>query len=291
MAIETLSLHCCFGGWQGFYSHASRTTGKTMKFAVFVPPQAEHQKRPVLTYLAGLTCTEETFPIKAGAQRLAADLGLILVAPDTSPRGTDFPGQADSWDFGLGAGFYLDATRPPWSQHWRMGSYVTRELPEIIGADFPADMTRQGIFGHSMGGHGALISALRSPGQYKSLSAFAPICAPSQCPWGNKAFTGYLGEDKALWHEHDASELVARKPFPGEILIDQGLDDKFLAEQLHPHLFEAAARKSGQRLTLRRHAGYDHGYFFIQSFMEDHLHHHAAVLCDNVTALSPSRGR
>lgn len=278
MAIETLSLHCCFGGWQGFYSHASRTTGKTMKFAVFVPPQAEHQKRPVLTYLAGLTCTEETFIIKAGAQRLAAELGLILVAPDTSPRGTDFPGQADSWDFGLGAGFYVDATEAPWSAHWRMQSYISEELPAVIGAHFPADMSRQGIFGHSMGGHGALVTALRKPERYRSLSAFAPICAPSQCPWGVKAFSGYLGSDKGTWAEYDATELVRRRPFHSEILIDQGSDDKFLAEQLHPHLFEAAAGAAGQKLTLRRHAGYDHGYFFIQTFMDDHLRHHHRLL-------------
>jgi len=280
MTITTLAKHACFGGWQGFYSHASREIGLEMKVAVFVPPQAEHGKCPVLTYLAGLTCTEETFPIKAGAQRVAADLGIILVAPDTSPRGTDFPGQADSWDFGVGAGFYLDATQAPWSQHWRMGSYVTKELPELIGQNFPADMARQGIFGHSMGGHGALVSALRNPQQYRSLSALAPIAAPSQCPWGQKAFSGYLGNDKAAWSAYDATELVARYPFHGEILIDQGLDDKFLPEQLHPHLFEAAARQVGQRLILRRHPGYDHGYFFIETFIEDHLRHHAAALSD-----------
>ncbi|HVJ40253.1 MAG TPA: S-formylglutathione hydrolase [Dongiaceae bacterium] len=279
MSLSTLSKHACFGGWQGFYSHASREIGLEMKFAVFVPPQAEHQKRPVLTYLAGLTCTEETFIIKAGAQRLAAELGLILVAPDTSPRGTDFPGQADSWDFGVGAGFYIDATQSPWSQHWRMGSYITKELPQVIAANFPADMEYQGIFGHSMGGHGALVLALRNPHLYRSLSAFAPICAPTRCPWGFKAFSGYLGDDKAGWTQYDATELVADHAFSGEILIDQGLDDKFLAEQLHPHLFEAAARKAGQKLVLRRHAGYDHGYFFIQTFMEDHLRHHASVLC------------
>jgi len=278
MSIETLSLHCCFGGWQGFYSHASQEIGRTMKFAVFVPPQAEHQKRPVLTYLAGLTCTEETFIIKAGAQRLAAELGLILVAPDTSPRGTDFPGQADSWDFGVGAGFYVDAVQAPWSAHWRMQSYVSEELPKVIAAHFPADMSRQGIFGHSMGGHGALVTALRKPARYRSLSAFAPIAAPSQCPWGIKAFSGYLGSDKSLWAEYDATELVKRRPFAGEILIDQGMDDKFLAEQLHPHLFEAAAASSGQQLVLRRHAGYDHGYFFIQTFMDDHLRHHHRLL-------------
>jgi S-formylglutathione hydrolase len=280
MTITTLSKHACFGGWQGFYSHTSREIGLEMKVAVFVPPQAEQGKCPVLTYLAGLTCTEETFPIKAGAQRVAAELGIILVAPDTSPRGTDFPGQAESWDFGVGAGFYLDATQAPWSQHWRMGSYVTQELPELIGHNFPADMTHQGIFGHSMGGHGALVAALRNPQQYRSLSALAPIAAPSQCPWGQKAFNGYLGSDKAAWAAYDATELVARYPFHGEILIDQGLDDKFLPEQLHPHLFEAAAKRVGQRLTLRRHPGYDHGYFFIETFIEDHLRHHAAALCD-----------
>jgi S-formylglutathione hydrolase len=278
MTITTLSKHACFGGWQGFYSHASREIGLEMKLAVFLPPQAAHQKCPTLTYLAGLTCTEETFPIKAGAQRVAAELGLILVAPDTSPRGTDIPGQADSWDFGVGAGFYLDATQPPWSSHWRMGSYVTKELPELIAANFPADTAQQGIFGHSMGGHGALVSALRNPGQYRSLSALAPIAAPSQCPWGQKAFGGYLGSDRAAWADYDATELVSRHPFSGEILIDQGVDDKFLAEQLHPHLFEATAKQVGQRLILRRQPGYDHGYFFIQSFIEDHLRHHAAVL-------------
>jgi S-formylglutathione hydrolase len=278
MTIETLSLHCCFGGWQGFYSHASREIGRPMKFAVFVPPQAEHEKRPMVTYLAGLTCTEETFPIKAGAQRLAAELGLILVAPDTSPRGTDFPGQADSWDFGIGAGFYVDATVAPWSAHWRMQSYISRELPEIIAAHFPADGKRHGIFGHSMGGHGALVTALRNPDRYRSVSALAPIAAPSQCPWGIKAFNGYLGPDKALWADYDATELVKRRQFGNEILIDQGLDDKFLAEQLHPHLLEAAAKSSGQQLTLRRHPGYDHGYFFIQTFMDDHLRHHHRLL-------------
>jgi S-formylglutathione hydrolase len=280
MTMETLAEHGCFGGRQGFYSHASAETGTTMRFAVFVPPQAASgRKLPVLTYLAGLTCTEETFPIKAGAQRVAAELGLILVAPDTSPRGTDIPGQADAWDFGLGAGFYLDATQAPWSKNWRMGAYVTRELPALVAAQFPADLSRQGIFGHSMGGHGALVSALRNPGQYRSLSALAPIAAPSQCPWGHKAFTGYLGTDKTAWASYDATELLtARGPFPGPILIDQGLDDKFLAEQLHPHLFEQAARQAGLQLTLRRHKGYDHGYFFIQSFIEDHLRHHAARL-------------
>ncbi len=200
---------------------------------------------PVLYYLAGLTCTEETFAIKAGAQRVAAELGLMLIAPDTSPRGANIPGEADSWDFGLGAGFYVDATREPWSRHYRMYSYVTRELPELIAAKFPADTARQGIFGHSMGGHGALVCALKNPGRYRSLSAFAPIAAPMRCPWGKKAFKGYLGDDQAQWQEYDSSVLVKRAPFPGAILVDQGLADKFLADQLYPEVFEAACRESG----------------------------------------------
>jgi S-formylglutathione hydrolase len=276
--VETLARHRCFGGWQGFYRHASREIGLPMRFAVFVPPQAEHGKVPVLTYLAGLTCTEETFPIKAGAQRLAAELGLMLVAPDTSPRGTDFPGQADKWDFGVGAGFYVDATEQPWSQHWRMYSYVNHELPAVIAANFPADAARQGIFGHSMGGHGALISALKNPERYRSVSAFAPICAPMRCPWGEKAFGGYLGADRNTWAAYDATELLSLKPFHSEILIDQGLDDEFLNEQLHPVLFEKAAVKVGQPVELRMHQGYNHGYYFIQSFMADHLKRHAAAL-------------
>jgi S-formylglutathione hydrolase len=249
-----------------------------MKFAVYQPPQAASGRVPVLYYLAGLTCTEETFANKAGAQRVAAELGLILVAPDTSPRGANIPGEADSWDFGLGAGFYLDASREPWSKHYRMYSYVTRELPELIAAKFAADNSRQGIFGHSMGGHGALICALKNPGQYRSVSAFAPIAAPMRCPWGQKAFNGYLGDDQAAWRSYDASELVKRAPYPGAILVDQGLADKFLTDQLFPEVFEAACRDSGQRLTLRRQEGYDHGYFFISTFMEDHLRHHSGQL-------------
>jgi S-formylglutathione hydrolase len=262
-AIETLSRHRCFGGWQGFYRHSSREIGLPMRFSVYIPPQAERSKVPVLTYLAGLTCTEETFPIKAGAQRLAAELGLMLVAPDTSPRGTDFPGQSDSWDFGIGAGFYVDATAEPWAKHWRMYSYVNHELPDLIAANFPSDIQRQGIFGHSMGGH----------------SALAPIAAPMQCPWGEKAFTGYLGKDRAAWRNYDATELLQVQPFHSDILIDQGLDDEFLAEQLHPHLFEKAAVKVGQAVELRLHQGYSHGYYFIQTFMADHMRRHAAQLC------------
>lgn len=263
---------------QGYYAHASKEIGLEMHFAVYQPPQAATAKLPVLYYLAGLTCTEDTFVIKAGAQRIAAELGLILVSPDTSPRGANIPGDAESWDFGVGAGFYVDASREPWSKHYRMYSYVTRELPALVAEKFPVDATRQGIFGHSMGGHGALVCALRNPGQYKSLSAFAPITAPMRCPWGKKAFKGYLGDDLETWREYDASELVKRAPFPQTILVDQGLADKFLVDQLYLEVFEAACRDAGQRLTLRRQEGYDHGYFFISTFMEDHLRHHAAQL-------------
>jgi S-formylglutathione hydrolase len=276
--LEILSEHRCFGGRQLFLRHQSREIGLPMKFSVFLPPKAAQQKVPVLTYLAGLTCTEETFMVKAGTQRGAAELGLMLVAPDTSPRGTDIPGQSEDWDFGIGAGFYVDATEAPWSKHWRMYSYVNKELPELIAAEFPADAPRRGVFGHSMGGHGALISALKNPDLYRSVSAFAPIAAPSRCPWGQKAFNGYLGGDKAKWNDYDASVLVAARAFPSEILIDQGLSDQFLKEQLYPEVFEEAATQSGQRLTSRRHAGYDHGYYFIQSFIADHLRHHARLL-------------
>jgi len=276
--MKIISEHKCFDGVQGYYSHDSLEIGLPMRFSVFQPAQARKLKVPVLYYLAGLTCTEETFMIKAGAQRAAAKAGVMLVAADTSPRGANVPGESDSWDFGLGAGFYVDATQAPWSSRYRMYSYVTRELPQIIAEDFPADSGRQGIFGHSMGGHGALVCALRNPGQYRSVSALSPICAPSRCPWGQKAFTGYLGKDKAAWLDYDATELIARDVFDGTILIDQGMADKFLAEQLNPDAFEAACKKARQSLTLRRQAGYDHGYFFISTFVEDHLRHHAAAL-------------
>jgi S-formylglutathione hydrolase len=276
--LETLSAHACFGGTQGFYRHASRACGGPMRFAVFVPPQARTRRVPALFYLAGLTCTEETLTIKAGAQRVAAELGLMLVMPDTSPREPQLPGDRESWDFGIGAGFYVDATRTPWAANYRMFSYVTEELPALIDANFPSDSTRRGVFGHSMGGHGALVCALKRPDLFRSVSAFAPICAPTQCPWGTKAFAGYLGADRAAWRGYDASELVRGKPFAGEILVDQGLADKFLAEQLKPELLEAACAASGQKLRLRRHAGYDHSYYFIQSFVADHLAHHAARL-------------
>nr|WP_034332055.1 S-formylglutathione hydrolase [Herbaspirillum sp. B39] len=280
--LETLSEHGCFGGVQGFYRHAAPAIGLDMRFSVFVPPQAGQggRKLPVLFYLAGLTCTEETFMIKAGAQRVAAELGLILVACDTSPRGAGIAGESDSWDFGVGAGFYLDATQTPWSQRYRMESYVVEDLRRAVLEHFPADPQRMGIFGHSMGGHGALTLALRHRDLYRSVSAFAPIAAPVHCPWGQKAFSHYLGEDQESWQAHDASELMRKlyAPFPQGILIDQGLADKFLIEQLHPERFEAACKEASQPLTLRRHAGYDHGYYFIESFVEDHLRFHHANL-------------
>lgn len=278
MTITTRSTHACFGGTQGFYSHASSSTGTVMNFAVFTPPQVEHGPVPALYYLSGLTCTEETFVIKAGAQRLAAKWGLMLVSCDTSPRGLNLPGEADSWDFGLGAGFYLDATEAPWAPHYRMASYVNAELPALIEANFPARKDKRGLFGHSMGGHGALVSALRHPGQWHSLSAFAPIANPSAVPWGQQAFGRYLGSQADAWKAYDACELLRAATYPGHILVDQGMGDQFLS-QLQPDALEAAAKASGQALTLRRHAGYDHGYFFIQTFMADHLAHHAAVLC------------
>ena len=279
--LVLLSEHACFGGVQRFYSHFSEETGLPMRFGIYLPPQAQQGPVPALVYLAGLTCTEETFAIKAGAQRLAAEHGLALITPDTSPRGAGLQGEADHWDFGVGAGFYLDATEAPWSGHWRMESWLLQELLPLTAHKLGIDGERLGLFGHSMGGHGALTLALRHPGVFKSVSAFAPICAPMQCPWGRNAFSRYLGLETPAWKAHDATELMAQQaqaPYPGGILIDQGLGDKFLAEQLHPHLFEAACAGVGQPLTLRRHAGYDHGYYFIQTFMADHLaHHHRAL--------------
>jgi S-formylglutathione hydrolase len=276
--VERLSEHACFGGTQGFYRHDSDVIGLPMKFGVYVPPQAAQGPVPVLVYLAGLTCTEETFAIKAHAQEHAARHGLMLVTPDTSPRGTGVAGADAAWDFGDGAGFYLDATQAPWAPRWRMASYVTQELQAIIAREFPADITRTGLFGHSMGGHGALTLALKNPGLYRSVSAIAPIAAPSQCPWGHKAFGGYLGDDRAAWAAYDATELVKSGAKAPPLLVDQGLADKFLAEQLHPHLFEEACRAAGQPLTLRRHEGYDHGYYFIQTVVGDHVAHHAKQL-------------
>jgi len=275
--MELLSQHGAFGGSQRFYRHASSEIGLAMRFALFVP----EKPKALLVFLAGLTCTEETFTMKAGAQAVAAELGLALLMPDTSPRGANVEGESASWDFGVGAGFYLDATQPPWAAHWRMESYLTKELLPLVRGQLDLAGAPLGIFGHSMGGHGALTLALRHPGLFGSVSAFAPICAPTQCPWGHKAFSGYLGEDRKLWDRHDASELMrvqTRAPYPGGILIDQGLADKFLAEQLHPEIFETACAAVGQPLTLRRHADYDHGYYFIASFVDEHLRHHAAQL-------------
>ncbi len=278
MALETISRQRCFGGIQGFYQHLSEQTATPMRFSVYVPPAAENGPVPVLYYLAGLTCTEETAAIKAGAQRHASRHGLMLVMPDTSPRGAGIDGEEDDWDFGTGAGFYLDATRPPWSANYRMYSYVTEELPAIVDSHFPSTPDARGVFGHSMGGHGALTIALKNPGRYGSVSAFAPICAPTQCPWGEKAFRNYLGDDTDSWREYDAASLVADVRLDGVILIDQGTEDQFLSEQLRPEQFASACAQSGQRLDLRMQPGYDHSYYFIQSFMGDHIAHHAAAL-------------
>ncbi|ODU45526.1 MAG: S-formylglutathione hydrolase [Lysobacteraceae bacterium SCN 69-123] len=277
MAIETLSAQRCFGGVQGFYRHESKACGGPMQFGVYMPPQPG--PRPVLFYLAGLTCSPETFAIKAGAQRVAAELGLVLVMPDTSPRDTGIEGATGDWEFGEAAGFYLDATQAPWSARFNMQRYLLEELLPAVAANFQVDMQRCGVFGHSMGGHGALTLALKNPSVFRSCSAFAPIVAPSQVPWGQKAFPRYLGEDRAAWRAYDATALVEDgHRFSGELLIDQGLDDKFLDAQLKPELFEAACAQAGQALRVRRHAGYDHSYWFIQSFVEDHLRHHAAAL-------------
>jgi S-formylglutathione hydrolase len=280
VTVETLSTHACHGGTQGFYKHASTAIGLPMAFGVFTPPHAKEAPCPVLVWLAGLTCTHETFAIKAGGQRLAAELGLVLVTPDTSPRDTGIAGADAHWDFGHGAGFYLDATAEPWRQRFRMESYVVEELTALLRADFAAtcDVDRLGVFGHSMGGHGALTLALRHPDVYRSVSAFAPVAAPMRCPWGEKAFTGYLGLDRGAWAEHDAAALVASGKRASPILVDQGLADQFLAEQLRIDDFEAACRAAGQPLELRRHGGYDHGYWFVQTFVEDHLRHHAQAL-------------
>ena len=255
-----------------------------MRFALFVPPHVSDASLPMLMFLAGLTCTEETFTIKAGAQRMVAELGIALLMPDTSPRGANLPGEADAWDFGIGAGFYLDATREPWAKHWRMESYLIRELLPLTVEAFRIDASRIGVFGHSMGGHGALTLALRHPGRFASVSAFAPVAAAMQSPWGKKAFSGYFGDGVELWARHDASVLMSRQlasPFPQGVLIDQGLADPFLNEQLHLPTFEAACRDVGQPLKLRYHEGYDHGYYFISTFVDDHLRFHHARLKRN----------
>jgi S-formylglutathione hydrolase len=278
VALEKRSESLCFGGRLGVYAHQSHETGTEMSFSVYLPPAAESGKCPTLYYLAGLTCTPDTFVQKAGAQRVASELGLILIAPDTSPRGAGIPGEDTDWDFGTGAGFYLDATQAPWSKNYRMGSYVNEELPALVAENFPVKPGAQGIMGHSMGGHGAMVSALRHPGKWQSVSALSPICHPVDVPWGHKAFGNYLGPDQSPWQEYDSSVLMARRAFPGPVLVDQGLADQFLAVQLRPEALEAAAAKSGQVLNLRRHEGYDHSYWFIQTVIEDHLRHHAREL-------------
>ncbi|HXE77498.1 MAG TPA: S-formylglutathione hydrolase [Rhodanobacter sp.] len=276
--LETLSEQRCHGGVQGFYRHPSQACGGDMRFALFLPPQAKVRSCALLYFLAGLTCSEETATVKAGAQRLAAQFGLALVMPDTSPRATGIAGATDDWELGEGAGFYLDATQEPWSARFRMEEYLTLELPALLAANFPLDVARSGLCGHSMGGHGALTLAFRHPRRYQSVSALAPIVAPSRVPWGRKAFTAYLGPDEAGWSAHDACALVARQRFPGTILIDQGEADAYLAEQLQPELFEQACAAAGQPLLLRRHPGYDHSYYFVTSFIDDHLRHHATAL-------------
>ncbi len=282
MAIETLSETNCFGGRIGFYKHASESNDCDMQFSVFVPPHAAHGPVPLLTFLSGLTCTEENFMVKSGAQRVAASLGIMLVSPDTSPRGDGVPDDPDGdYDFGLGAGFYVNATEAPWSQHYNMYDYVTQELPRLIFDNFPADPERHGLSGHSMGGHGALTIGLQNARLYKSLSAFAPICTTLDSPWGQKALGYYLGRDSSRWLAHDACEVARNASHAGhydKILVDQGADDPFLKEQLKPELFEAACAQSGLPLDLRIHEGYDHGYYFISTFIEEHLRFHAERL-------------
>ena len=280
MPLTTRSEHACAGGRVGFYSRHSEAIGLEARFAVFLPPQALAGERvPALYALAGLTCNEETFLTKSGASRLAAERGIAIVACDTSPRGAGIDGEDQDWDFGTGAGFYLDATEAPWSAHYRMRSHVARELPGWVEADFPISPDRRGIIGHSMGGHGALVLALSEPGRWASVSALSPIANPAAVPWGEKAFSRYLGADRAAWAAHDATLLLrAGHVHPGTILVDQGEADQFLASQLHPEALEQAASAAGQSLRLRRHRGYDHSYWFIQTMIEDHLTHHAAAL-------------
>jgi S-formylglutathione hydrolase len=278
ISLDLISEHQSYGGIVGFYLHRSQVCNSEMRFSIYQPPQAKSQSVPVLYFLSGLTCTEENFMAKAGAQQVAAKYGLAIVVPDTSPRHTGIAGEDDDWDFGTGAGFYVDATEPPWRSHYNMYSYVTTELPTLIAANFPVESDLQGICGHSMGGHGALVCALRNPNRYRSVSAFAPIAAPMQCPWGQKAFSGYLGENRENWCAYDASELVLNRQFHSPILIDVGTSDRFLHEQLKPEIFEQACTKVGQPLILRRQEGYDHSYYFIATFIGEHIRHHAQAL-------------
>lgn len=277
--METVSQTRSHGGTQGIYRHASAATGTDMVFSVFVPPHDEGTKLPVVWYLSGLTCTHANVTEKGEFRAVCAELGLIFVAPDTSPRGEEVPDDPDgTYDFGLGAGFYVNATRDPFARHYRMRDYIERELPELIAARFPADMERQGITGHSMGGHGALTLSLRNPGRFRSTSAFAPIVSPMHCPWGTKALSGYLGDDRALWADYDACALIdagARLP---DLLVDQGDADPFLADQLKTHLLAEACERAGQKATIRMQPGYDHSYYFISTFMAGHLRWHAGRL-------------
>lgn len=279
MPLEVVSQSRCFDGTQFVFRHVSSETGTPMRFAAYLPPQAAAGPVPVVWFLSGLTCTEENFTVKAGAQRVASELGLMLVAPDTSPRGEDVPDDPEgAYDLGLGAGFYVDASQEPWRKTYRMRSYLERELPALIGTELPADMTRQGIMGHSMGGHGALTIALRNPGRFAAVSAFAPIASPLNCPWGEKALTAYLGPDRDRWRDYDACALIEDGARVPDILVDQGTEDGFLETQLKPQLLEAVCARAGIPLTLRMRSGYDHSYYFIATFMEDHLRWHGERL-------------
>lgn len=277
---KVLETHACFGGALSVYEHDSAALGCAMKFSVFLPPQAKDGPVPFITFLSGLTCTHDNFTTKAGAYKAAAEQGVAIIAPDTSPRGDDVPDD-EGYDFGQGAGFYINATQEPWAKNFKMERYITDELNALMCSEFPLDPARQGICGHSMGGHGALTLGLKYPDLYTSISAFAPIVAPSQVPWGEKAFTGYLGDDRDEWQKHDACALMCAagdRSGAQEILIDQGGADNFLEEQLKPHLFAEACGSTGQKLTLRMQDGYDHSYYFIQSFIDDHISHHARIL-------------
>jgi S-formylglutathione hydrolase len=279
MTLKIVSESRCFEGTQFIYQHDSSETGTMMRFAAFVPPQARQSRVPILWYLSGLTCTEENFTVKAGAQRVAAELGLLLIAPDTSPRGDVVPRDpAGSYDFGLGAGFYVDATQEPWSRNYRMASYIERELPALVISELPADSERQSIMGHSMGGHGALTMALRNQTRYASVSAFSPICSPTNCPCGQKALSGYLGSNKESWRRYDSCALLEDGMRVNELLVDQGTADQFLETQLKPELLKSACAQAGVPLSLRMQQGYDHSYFFISSFIEDHLRWHGRRL-------------
>lgn len=275
--LQELSANKVFGGWQKRYQHTSKLLSCEMVFSVYLPPQAEQGPVPVLYWLSGLTCNDQNFVTKAGAQRYAAEQGVAIVAPDTSPRGDQVPDE-DAWDFASGAGFYVNATEAPWSTHYQMYDYIVKELPALINNSQPVDAARCGIFGHSMGGHGALTIALKNPAQFRSVSAFSPICAPLQCPWGNKALGNYLGADKSSWQDYDSCALIARAPSTMPLLVDQGDADDFLQEQLKPELLQAACDQHGQPLNLRMQPGYDHSYFFISSFIGDHIKHHAEQL-------------